>query len=229
MEQRISKEIVEKIRKIYTLSMNNPSEEEAALASEKVKELLTRYQIDMKDVLIEKNEVEDVTFRAFNKTIPGWISMLSAIVAVHHSCFAYITNSNLERKIQFVGLPSDIEVAEYTFEYLKNVVTTLTRGVKTPLRTNGRSFKNSYRLGVITGIESRLKELREKRNRTMPEEKALVVVKDAKVKKYRAALRLRKGGPRRVSSNDGFDSGFHDGRHVEVFRGIKSSGIKKLN
>ncbi len=114
-----SEKILEKIKKLFELSRNNPSEEEAKSAALKAQELLAQYHIDYAEVEnIDLDKIEEID--EVNVDIPAkkWKYELAKIIAPNFRCKHFYHGKKI---LVFYGHKTDATVAAETFKYLFNV------------------------------------------------------------------------------------------------------------
>ena len=109
--------IIERIKNILELSMNNPSEEEAKAAALKAQELLAKYHIDMREVEgLDDIEDIDAQYTSVGKG-KKWRFTLASIVARNFRCKTFKYGD----EVAFYGYKTDVDIAISTYEYLFTV------------------------------------------------------------------------------------------------------------
>lgn len=180
-------DIIERIRNLWALSKNNNSPEEAALAAARAQELMFKYQIGESDIsLSEDDKREDVVDESIlveevARRCP-WKASLGNSLAHAFGCKLYTWKEYVgktvgvigggavayRRECQYrvVGLKSAVQTIGYMFSYLAREVDELAERAWTEARktgypaNQGRTWKNSFRLGAVNTIAQRLKAQR---------------------------------------------------------------------
>ena len=154
----------EKIKKLLALA-SSANENEAAAAMGMAQELLIRHKLTMAD--LPDNEVpheevikdEDPLFAAGR--IHQWKSQLANLFATYNNCRlvkytgARMADGKRGTKLVIFGRPSDIDIVRYLLAYS---ITTLTNFARIPCMDEGHSYKQSWFLGAVTGIQEKLRE-----------------------------------------------------------------------
>jgi hypothetical protein len=113
-------EVLSKVRKLFSLC-NSPNEHEAALATVKARELLFRYNLTVAD--LPENEMKAAIGATENsvemgRVIRNWVKGLLIHVARGFDCEHVIRRRHgCPVVLSFIGMPSDAEVAVYTFPF----------------------------------------------------------------------------------------------------------------
>jgi hypothetical protein len=159
-----SDKIKDRIKKLLAQATSN-NEHESAAALGMAQELLAKHRLSMAD--LPDNEVphEDVVcdndplFAAGR--IHTWKSQLANIFATFNNCRlvkytgAATGNNSRGSKLVIFGRPSDIDMVRYLLAYS---ITTLTNFARIPCMDEGHSYKQSWFLGAVNGIHTKLKE-----------------------------------------------------------------------
>lgn len=186
--------IVERIRKLFELSKNNPSPEEAASAAARAAELMFKYQIGEADLdtgerKSESEPLGEVAIAGGGGQAKGqravWKSKLANAVAQGFGCEMYFERDTFK----VYGLKSIVQTVSYVYQYLALEVgrlcneswETFAGGMPTDYRTKlAVKWKNSFRIGAVTAIEQRLIAEKAKqvvRVEQAPQSSALVLYK----------------------------------------------------
>lgn len=181
MESNDRERYIDKIRKLFALAGNNPSEEEAASAALQPQRLMAKYSIDPSEVEggvdTAKQKIIEVVTETMRDT-RTWRFHLARVVAeafrceVFQSC-VYEGGRKLPRLV-FYGYECDAQAAALTFNYLYKAGTRLARArprVPQALRLRVRCVQLvRYRLyarrrGRAEGPEPRADDRRERGGR----------------------------------------------------------------
>lgn len=161
MTEEARQNIIEKIKKLLSLSENNPNEHEAAAAAEKARELLEAYDLSMLDCKEKLEEVTEKHVDTGKMNLPLWISQLAAIVSEHFNCYSLVFKRGRESKvIIFIGTETDIAVTESVYTYLMHTVIKLSDNQYVPSNINARRYKESFKIGVVMGLRKNLETMR---------------------------------------------------------------------
>lgn len=227
------KELIEKIKKLLSLSENNPNEHEAAAAAEKARELLEAYEIAEHELSEKPEEVTEAIHNTHKSKIPQWLLRLANTTAKHFNCEIIFHYKRYERSafIKFLGTPTDIEIATYTFTYLKRTIEEMSKNILPDNGASTRRFRESYRSGIVQGISNNLFVLRKKHNDTLKPEMQtrsgdLILVKKDAIQNYKR-IRYPNLKTKTNSYNPEYDA-FNRGR--EHGKGISiNSAINRHN
>lgn len=155
---------IEKIRKLFALASNNPSEQEAAAAALQAQRLMVRYSIEPSDV--EGDDMRASLVCVETEWIGDsrtWRSRLASVVRRAFRCEAY-EEYRTERgrsipRIVFFGYEGDAQAAAMTFNYLYRQGTRLARRAEREHREifgHARGVFNSFAVGFTSGVEAEL-------------------------------------------------------------------------
>ena len=158
------------IAKLITLANNaGATENEKFVAMDRAKALMTKYQLDQAEVLRQKIktgvDVEAIKEDArcyYTGKLENWEFRLGWRLGEIFECYAirgypyydFTTDKKL-RDMSFVGLPSDISLVLYFFDYCQNEIA---RHMELAYPTDGQKVRNSFALGMVMRIVERMKE-----------------------------------------------------------------------
>lgn len=137
--------ILEKIKKILALSSSS-NEAEAALALEKAQNLMARYDLSERDILLSSR----------------WKNDLAAIIGNAFGC-EVIPCGPRDQYLLFIGIRQQEDVAEYVFDvlYQQGKIARATF-IKTKLKHCSRIIKivraNSFCEGWVQGLRSKVRD-----------------------------------------------------------------------
>ncbi|MBI2569231.1 MAG: DUF2786 domain-containing protein [Candidatus Schekmanbacteria bacterium] len=187
-------QIVAKIRKLQALA-GSANVHEAALAAERMHELLLRYNLSL-DLIGEATSADAYEGRGvILENADEWRRLLINVVATHCYCRAFGAGGN-GRRIYVVGTAADLHVAGALFRFLAAELERLAalerltyeQGLAVAQRLALPSWRESFFHGAVAAIHDRLEERRAYLERTEPQCEALAIRKDARLN--RAVERL---------------------------------------
>ena len=210
-------EIVEKIKKLYALSGNNPSMNEATAAAQLAQRLMNKYHIEELELAETAEELIESEF----KTGKGnkWKYILSATVAKNFRVKCYWFG---KEAVRFYGQSTDVAVAKETYEFLYNLCVSLSRKAdyqerKTTGSANGAG--KAFSLGFVKGVEEELGK----------QCTALMVITPKEVEEGYAKMREEKGLRNmnnhyryNTSQVDNYNNGRYAGKSAVGQRSIES-------
>ncbi len=169
--------ILRRIRKLRALK-ESPNVHEAAVAAEKMQELIDTYKIEEALLIDEADEVpEEITRRKIYEfkgvRVTTWVLELAGAICRANGCKCYYLTGckfryGKERirpgKISAAGTPSDLETATALLEWLVDEVERLYKEEKPEGfdRGEGKAWANSFRNGAVVTIRRRLLEAQER-------------------------------------------------------------------
>jgi hypothetical protein len=225
-------EVLSKVRKLFSLC-NSPNEHEAALATAKARELLFRYNLTVAD--LPENEMKAAMGAAessveMGKVIRNWVKGLLIHVARGFDCEHVIRRRHgCPTVLSFIGMPSDAEVAVYTFHFLYRQLDHLADQALPKLKRENRGWSTaSLRCAYLDGAVKRIGEKFQEQTRSIRDAerhgcKDLVVLKNQMIKQYMASAFdgiKTEYGRRRAVSAGAFEKGYRDAGAVTLRRGI---------
>lgn len=159
-------DIVGRIRKLLELSRNNTSAEEAALAAARAQDMMFKYQIGESDLDITSQErvaestTDGTVMQSSRERREVWKGVLANTIARAFGCKCYTSRGLGEVRIQIFGLTSAVQTVNYMFNYLVLEINRLADEAhrNSGAGVHGKTFKNSFRMGAINSISSRLAE-----------------------------------------------------------------------
>lgn len=219
-----NKEVLEKIKKLLTLAGNNPSKEEAELAAQKAHQLLLKHNLNMSQVKLSESEPYSATVIKEHAKQTVLFTGISYILRQHYLVELYYRPRYKYSKIEIFGTPNNVEIGQYVFSFLEREIPRLWLSYK---RETGASMraKNSFILGVIRGLDDKLKESANKfkvEYGIVPANSAVAELrKDNRIKQQNTTVPNR--------DNDAREAGYDQGRNLTISAGIghetKHSGL----
>lgn len=154
-----NEKVIAKIKKLFALASNNPSEEEAKLASLKAQELLAQYHIEYADVeCIDLDEVEEIDEVSVELPPKKWKYQLAGIVAENFRCRHFYCG---KYRLIFYGHTTDATIAAETYKYLFDIGNRLGNKLAREARIKHGFADNVYNscvVGFCAGIRDALAE-----------------------------------------------------------------------
>lgn len=220
--------VLEKVRKLFALAGNNPSEEEAKSAALKAQKLMAEYNLTISDVDNEDEKLE-MTDAGFNTGIDNnWKFSLARVIANNFRCEVYWVG---KRRVVFYGYKADCEIAKDTFEFLFKICKKRTTQVADKAYAETGSSKGvrySYSSGFVAGIKEVLD-----RQCT-----ALMIITPPEVKESFSEMSADWGSinvhrkdalavSKLQNAREYYDQGIQDGRSAINGRSLESPRTKK--
>lgn len=221
-------EILEKVRKVLALT-SSPNEKEAALAAIKARELMDKYNVQMKDISQEVSEkIEDVDLELGGEVKVYWVCILTNVVGKYQNCRVY-RNSG---KFCIVGFTGDIELFEYTYIYLRRVIEKLLEEVVVPPECRVKKYLEDYAYGIVSNLSTRF-EKEKKKTMSGGDDRALVVIdREKAVDKFcDEYLDLSNTRLHRTFNADAYSKGYVTGDKIVLRNGVqgeRKSSVKKI-
>jgi hypothetical protein len=232
--------VFDKVRKLLALS-KSPNEHEAALAAERAREILDKYQISLAEV--DEKEFTEIVERAADTGYSSpklWVHVLSMSTAKAFDCKVYRAGG----VYMFCGLKSDTQVAEYIFTYLCRTVFDLMKQRMKKRRAagiRGAGDVASYAYGAADAIGKKIEAYAaSQRRRDRFEEfktrtgKDLMVVKNGALEQYWKTKKFGQARPSRMRVGGDYWVGKQDGEKVNIYPGISGAanggnGVRRLS
>lgn len=167
MESNDRERYIDKIRKLFALAGNNPSEQEAASAALQAQRLMAKYSIDPSEVeggpSTAKQRIVEVETETMRDT-RTWRFHLARVVAGAFRCelfHKYVCERRRKLpRLVFYGYEGDAQAAALTFNYLYKVGTRLASAKDREHRKRygfASGVFNSFVIGFTRGVEAELK------------------------------------------------------------------------
>ena len=153
--------MIEKIKKMFNLSENNPSVEEATSAVLMAQKLMAKYNINEEDLSLEEVKDDEIGYMAttlrHDSSLHTWRKNLGMVVAKNFRVKCYM----LGKDVTFRGFKADVEIAVEVFTYLYALGNKLgSKKYHDQLKETGsaKDVYNSFVGGFLEGIEEALNE-----------------------------------------------------------------------
>lgn len=227
--------VIKKIRALF--NNNGRTEEEAALYADKARELMDKFNLSEFHLNEGKTEScsEKASFGARSR-FEVWMEILFAGVVRSCDCFPFLNRSYGpgKSKVVFnaVGYKSDLELAEYIYEFLFGAIESLFKKelakVKKDMsywtRKDSWGFKAAFCLGAARRVVAMVESQRSKRCEAQSEVLALVVARKQEVNNWvRNNMFLFRSKSRNTSGVNGdyYNHGFSAASSISLTRAIK--------
>jgi hypothetical protein len=179
--------VIAKIRKLFALSESSNAEE-ASSAMNKAHELLEKYNLDVAKVTeVSSDIIIEAAYEG--KRARGWLINLASAITYANYCSSYTSSSrrwgedSYQRRssyytLNIVGKAVNVATCKVMLDYLLKTIKRLSDNQKGA----GRLAIESYKIGLVTVLCSRLHEIRRNSEMGTSECRDLVVVNDAAAK-----------------------------------------------
>lgn len=236
-KEELSK-VIEKVKKLFALGKSS-NENEAALAIERARSMMLKYNIEQGDLAGEVEDIIEVNISLATKNNLPAISLAIAIGKAFMISPLMLKTKNgkrvTEKQLKFIGAVSDIAAGTYVYSYILNLAETKSVAYYEQIRyrkdrwtpSEAKKVKSDYAYGFIQAIKIKLAAIEAERVVANPYEtevcNALVVVKDANIKKYMdeqigdmKTTSVKGSGMSREHTGAGFAEGEKTGIHKGV-------------
>lgn len=161
--------ISEKIKLLLDLAANNSSETEASAAMEKAQDLLAKYNLSIKDVMLEGQfKKYQVVFGKVGDVF-AHKRTLGVAIGKMYFCKYFYTVVNTESKGKnvykreqhcFAGETHNLEIANMMFDYLAKTIDRLAKGAADQMEDKQRywSFQTAFKTAASARIAGRIRE-----------------------------------------------------------------------
>jgi preprotein translocase subunit Sss1 len=166
---------IEKIQKLLALS-KSPNENEASVALKMAMDMLSKHNLSMSEINVEKKEtVEQEEVKFTGKNFSTWRTLLLNAIADSHYC--NILKVHGTGIYYIIGKHTNRQATLLMFQYLSNVVEfecKVNMADKALTKTEGKTYANSFKLGMVHRLTQRLQE---KKNSIILESKSNALIK----------------------------------------------------
>ena len=151
--------IIDKVKKLLSLAQSD-NEHEAALAMEKAKLIINKYNLER----IEHNRISPYTYKIVNhkkKRIEKYQRHICSILQKFFFVkivYSYLYDAHLNdthRTIEILGTKENVEMGEYVYFFLLNQLKMLWNTYQSKTMARGME-KRSYWLGILSGFQKKL-------------------------------------------------------------------------
>lgn len=218
------------LEKLQALASHKATgKEEAANAMAKMQAILLKYNLDMSDVELKKDDIVDQEFTFSGSSCERmWRNMLHQEIAVYNFCRSIAERG--KNLVNVVGKKHNIEAVNYMYEYISKTIWRLAKEAAEAksMGLSGRyTFLNSFAAGASIAVSKRLKAEREAAVK-VSDCRALVVQQDALVvRKYEQLYPNTHTAKSSAGVNaDGFMKGKAAGEKMALNKGISKAPAK---
>lgn len=150
--------IIDKIKKLFALSANNPNIHEAEMAMKAAKKMLDKHSLSMFDL----NEKEDVSVTIRGEINMPWVRTLFLAISELYDC-EYIISSRFGKKKRHVliGTESNRVTAGIVLDYLVEAIRIESYGM-------GNAYRNGAALGVYHTVDEVIKSRKADKAEVIP-------------------------------------------------------------
>jgi len=245
MEDSLKKKI-QKLLALQESAAKIGSIEEAANATEKIRALLMKHNLDLYSIQKEGKEEEIEQSMLYPeelspKTEGDWVKYLTHVIARHNMCEA-IGTGRARGIMYIIGKPSNVEIVHYLIEQLINRIRPM--GRKAFTEYNGfekrNTFLRGYYRGAVKGIDYQLDLAgARERNHAEQDRKQSLIGTTALMTQHMLArnkqeieaylkknFKIKLGRTSSLSSSSGRAQGFEAGKSMNINKGLGSSGPK---
>lgn len=237
-------EIAKKVKKLLALS-ESPNVDEAALAAEKAREILEKYNMTMTDAEIKSSEMLKEKFRIFHnskqypdwyyKNFSTWFHQLNNVMQRFFYVRVVYSGSG-DGFMYYLGAKSDVEVAKYVMQYLVHEIERLADNYLKQYRGSGisemKNLRVSFCIGVVNGLRHKLES---ERIKVAPAKTAsgtdLMIVKDVALEEYKKQqfphLSKTKSNSRLGHNSEARGEGFEQGKNISIRHGVTSGSSQR--
>ncbi len=225
--------ILDKVHKLLALAQSK-NEHEAQLAMAKAHELLLKHNLSLLDAHAGRHYVYKQIGNIGNRDAIK--SLLCSILCKFFFVeaiwkFGYEQHENKNgRALEIYGLPENVEMAEYVYNYLQNISELLWTDYKEQKKIDGNKHRRTFIYGLLEGFYTKLE------NRAVTSHSNKLVWKgDPRLKEFffrRNPRRSRTSHRYSTSCHEAYASGINHGKNLVIRKGVhgKSNGeIKYLN
>lgn len=231
MNKFTKQQIVDKVKKLLSLSNGTNFEKEAVTAMNMARDLLAKYNMTIEDISV-KTAAEENPIKAMSYGADGaWQGSLAVVIADYCSCGAFHIKGG---GLMFIGMPYEIDICLYTYEIVYKQIEKMMKKKRRELRKEreetGRSrvdrrdssyYTRGYAKGIIDYLIQSLKSRKEYESSM-----SLVVVRNKKIDDFMNSLtRLNKVS--RPASVRGYYDGFKDGSTITINKAVNGKDNNK--
>jgi hypothetical protein len=157
----MNSEVLDKIRKLLRLGQSsNPHE--AALAIQRAFEIASRHNIELTSIDLEEEERRIVHEYIRVGSRLSLERKLVLNIVLNYFNVNVVSADSSRGDVCFIGLPSDIEIAKYVFEFLVwSCRDGLKRYQKEQPRKLSRTKRENFIAGFVYGVRSQLRSAKE--------------------------------------------------------------------
>jgi len=221
--------IIDKIEKLLRLSKSD-NQYEAELAAARASELMTKHQISMSAVDVERMRAGKIQESAYRGDVirRKWVSALANACAELFD--GMVVRNAATNTIYFVGFSEDNQAAENLFRHLYEAWFGIVKGDLLAAKDDSQyfcasSFRASHGAGYAAAITRRAEQLVAERKQTVAATSQtgtdLVIIKSDALRRYNASQQWSTARPAQVTDKAGYRAGKIAGAGVALGGAIK--------
>ena len=209
---------------------NGCTEAEASAAAEHVDRLMAEYDVNLTDLEVRDQTCVQVAVPTGAK---DWhpVEFTASAVAAFTDTKCWLTTVQRLRVVNYFGLKTDVEIAEYLTFLFRRAIERETASVgmmdfkwQSMNNRQKQDARDSFGLGMAKRLSERLRELKSKRDWTTEHAtgRSLIVVKGAVVTEQYAKLNLKlgKGKGKPIRDPAAYQNGQKAGDRVTIQPGV---------
>jgi len=215
--------ILDRIRKLLLLAEDSSSPNEAAIAAQRARALMDKYQVTEMDIstLTTDGFSEDFLGNP-TKRMPKYLNFLVVQVAKLNDCKAVYRQTLSGKDILFQGLKGDTICCIEMMKYLMNEMNRQAKNIK------GRKEKNQFKKGFSIAVMNKIKEILTERDKIKTSNgKGLVVLKMALVNKHFGKPNYKKSAFTYTDSY-AYEQGYNAGSKTSLNRQVNENNQKRI-
>lgn len=211
-----SEVIKNRLGKLLALAAS-PNENEAALAMEKARELMQKYNIRECDVDLETKSANISHFNVpgYTKKIVHWEVELAAGIARCFDGKVFKRKTSDGWSIEFFAAKTEAEIIKDLFTRLRRTVSKLSKAY-TEAKNGTETTRHNYAYGMIEQIFWRLKKIYDA---ISPEDMAVVLVKETEIDKMVGSMFTvtpEKNSTIHIRDAHAYYQGMEDAAHINL-------------
>nr|WP_320010484.1 DUF2786 domain-containing protein [uncultured Desulfobulbus sp.] len=154
--------IIEKVRKLLALG-DSDNEHEAALAMQRVSELLERHQLDLGS-LAQEQQLLHRSINTGKQKLPAHRKVICTLLADHFGVRVICGSTyqpdqdRVVKTIELLGPEENVAIAEHCYHFLENRLETLWQQNRHHYVGSGLRARNSYFFGILAGFRQRIED-----------------------------------------------------------------------
>lgn len=150
-------EAIERVQKLLRLAKSD-NVNEAATAMAMAQRVIDQHKLDVATLMNETEEAETIQdFRddLIDNSTASWKARLAIVISKANGCKTYTLGN---QGISVIGRKSEADTVRYMYRWL---VKETERLLKAANQSNGRTWCNNFRMGVVDALAERLKKNKE--------------------------------------------------------------------
>ena len=226
--------MIDRIRKLFAMSQDTSSLNEAEIALKRCKSLMEKYGITEADLQTSEFGTD---FAYVGKRLDKWKSFLSVGIAAFTNTIVtiqYVRDENNrttdEKGVVYKGFDADVLNAVLLSDYLEHTLERCVKAYKAETRDNSRAGATSFRNGFAVALQRRMVEMSEEMEEASPETSngtSLVVCKMQMVNDEFGKQKISRTRSR-TSSYAGNSAGQRAGNNVNLNRQMTGGNQKRI-